>query len=300
MIKNTKELFRNLKIKEDILSSSQKKKLDQDGFVIFQKCGYMLKNLRSLNEEANRLIKSENDKGGWEGKEKHYKPGKKFEEGADRLGALVNKHDVFLGLITIPEILAAAHHVLKSDLKIAGVNLRNPQKGFGEQRIHIDGNPRFSTKEKFTGVVCFCFLDDTTIKNGAIRIVPKSHRIPGYPDEYIDINKENKYEKRVLVNAGTIIVANLNIWHAGAKNYSGDPRKMIMVNVKSRDQDQLLNYKKFLDKIVLEKLTPEQSYLLATRKSDPTQKMDSGGSANQMYREFLQKRKKIELKKFQL
>jgi len=300
MIKNTPELFKNLKIKENLLSLSQKKKLDDDGFVVFDKCEYMKKNLSSLNEQTDRLIKLEKDYGGWEGKEKHYKPGKKFEEGADRLGALVNKHEVFLGLITIPEILASAYHVVKSDLKIAGVNFRSPQKGFGEQRIHIDGNPRSSSKDKFTGIVCFCFLDNTTVKNGAIRIVPRSHKIPGYPDEYINIDKQNKYEKQIMVNAGTIIVANLNIWHAGAKNYTGDPRKMIMVNVKSRNQDQLLNYKKFLDKSVIEKLTPEQSYLLATRKMDPTQKMDSGGSANQLYREFLQKRKKTELKKFYL
>jgi len=37
MIKNTKELFRNLKIKEDILSSSQKKKARSRWFCYFSK-----------------------------------------------------------------------------------------------------------------------------------------------------------------------------------------------------------------------------------------------------------------------
>ena len=161
MIKDTKDLFNKLNISNSLLSTTQKQKLDDDGYLIFENCEYMKKNLSKLNTESKRLIDLEKDLGGWEGKQKHFKPGKKFEEGADRLGALVNKHEVFLGMIKIPEILACAYHVVKSDLKVAAVNLRNPQFGSGEQRIHIDGNPRSSTNEKFTGVVCFCFLDDS-------------------------------------------------------------------------------------------------------------------------------------------
>lgn len=300
MIKNTLELFENLNIDQNILSEDQKNKLDEEGYIVFENSKYINDNLKLLNQESDRLIEKEKDKGGWEGKEKYYQPGKKFEEGADRLGALINKHKVFRGLITVPEILASAYYLLKKDLKVAAVNLRNPQKGTGGQKFHIDGNPRKSVKEKFTGVVCFCYLNDSNLQNGAMRIVPKSHRLPGYPDEYIEVDKKNKYEKLITVKAGTIVVSNLNIWHAGGQNLDGTPRKMIMVNVKSRDQDQLLNYKKYLSKKVISNLTPEESYLLATREVDPLQKLDSGGSANQYYREFLASRKNFQLKKFEL
>jgi hypothetical protein len=300
VIKNTKDLFNKLKIDKNILSLQQKQKLDEDGFIIFENCEYMKKNLTLLNKESKRLIALEKDLGGWEGKKKYFKQGKKFEEGADRLGALVNKHKVFLEMIKIPEILVSAYHVVKSDLKIAAVNLRNPHQGSGEQRIHIDGNPRLSSKDNFAGVVCFCFLDDSKLENGAIRMIPKSHKLIGYPDEYININSKNKFEKRIVVKAGTIIVANLNIWHGGAKNISGESRKMIMVNVKNRNQDQLLNYKKFLSNDIIKNLSPEESYLLATRDSDPTQVSDSGGSAGDLYRKFLKINDNIKLKDFSL
>ena len=54
------------------------------------------------------LIKEEGDLGGWEGKMQYYKKNKKFEDGADRLGALVQKHEVFRKLILCPEILSCA------------------------------------------------------------------------------------------------------------------------------------------------------------------------------------------------
>ena len=57
-----------------------------------------------------------------------YKRGKKFEDGTNRLGNLIEKHKCFRDLILIPEILSAAYEVIKSDIKVAGFNLRNPLK----------------------------------------------------------------------------------------------------------------------------------------------------------------------------
>ena len=48
---------------------------------------------------------------------------KKFESGAQRLGGLIKKDKSFLGLITIPEILMSAFHVIKDEIKICGLNL---------------------------------------------------------------------------------------------------------------------------------------------------------------------------------
>ena len=148
-IKNTKHLFEKLNISKNTLSSKQKKDLLNKGFIIIPPTIYMKKNIKILNLMTKKLIKKEGKKGGWEGKEKYYKKGKLFEKGTNRLGNLINKHKVFQNLITIPEILAASYEVVKSDIKIAGVNLRNPLKNNGKQRIHMDWKPRKKKSQKY-------------------------------------------------------------------------------------------------------------------------------------------------------
>ena len=268
--------------------------LDHNGFIIIEKSNYMLKNLVKLKKKSADLIKQEKDKGGWEGKEEYFKKGKKFESGADRLGGLVSKGKEFLGLIKIPEILDAAQHVTKSEIKICGLNLRNPTKNLGNQSIHIDGFARNNPNDEYAGIVAFIFLDDTKIENGAMRIIPKSHKKLGWPDDHIDIHKKLKNEKRLILKAGSIVVANLNIWHAGATNYTGELRRVIMLNIKERSYDQLLNYKRYLSSEFKKKLSDEEKYLLAVRSDDPNQILYSGGSANQKRREYF----KLKQKKF--
>jgi len=125
-IEDTKHLFKVLKIKENILSLSQKRKLNKEGYLVIPPKKKIKKKLKTLSKVTEKLIKLEGDRGGWEAKEKFYKKGKLFEYGTNRLGNLINKHKIFKELILVPELLAAAHEVTKCDIKIAGFNLRNP------------------------------------------------------------------------------------------------------------------------------------------------------------------------------
>ncbi len=276
-ILNTKSLFQNLKIEKNTLSTKQKKDLNNNGFIILKSTSYMKKNVRLLRSVTKKLIKKEGVKGGWEGKEQYYKKGKSFEKGTNRLGNLINKHSAFRDLITIPEILQCAYQVTKSDIKIAGLNLRNPLKNSGKQRIHMDWKPRKKKTDKFAGIVCFVFLDDANKTNGALRLIPGSHKKLGWPEQHIDVMKKQKNEILVSVKAGTIVVANLNLWHGGSENKSGKDRKMIMINIKNRKYQQLINYKKYLNKKVKNRLSESHKYLLAVRKEDLTQRANSLG-----------------------
>ena len=276
-IKNTAEVFKKLKITKDYLSKKQKNFLETKGYLIIKPTSFMKKNLKKLNLAAKKLIEKEGKKGGWEGKEQHYKEGKDFEKGANRLGNLIDKKSIFRKLITMPEILTAAHSVIKGNMKICGFNLRNPLQGKGRQNIHIDWKPRKKKTDLYGGVVCMVYLDKSQKHNGATRLIPCSHKKLGWPDNHIDINKKYKKEIRPELVAGSIIVANLNLWHAGAGNISGKARKMIMINIKRRNLPQLLNYKKFLRKKTKDSLNEVEKYLLAVRKVDKTQKSDSIG-----------------------
>jgi len=286
----TSKILESINSNKLFLDDDHKRKLDSDGYLVFENSKYMKNNLETLQKISRKLIDEEGDKGGWEGKKKYFKEGKKFESGAQRLGGLVSKHKVFLGLITMPEILNSAYHVIKDEIKVCGLNLRNPIKDMGEQSIHIDGFPRSSESEDYAGVVAFIYLDDCKLSNGAMRLIPKSHKILGWPDDHVDIKQKHSNETRVIVKAGTIVVANLNIWHAGAKNISGDSRRVIMMNIKNRKYDQLLNYKKFLSNEQILDLSDEEKYLLAVRVEDKDQKIESGGSANEQRRQYLAKK----------
>ena len=125
-----------------------------------------------------------------------------------------------------------------------------------------------------------------------MRVVPGTHKLNGWPDDHININKKHPKEIRLEVKAGTIVIANLNLWHAGAKNINGDPRKVIMLNIKNREHDQLLNYKKYLGQNFIKNLDQNEKYLLAVREEDPDQIVESGGSANQLRREYFKNKNK--------
>tara|TARA_B110000037_G_C17103096_1_gene498789 strand:+ start:529 stop:1434 length:906 start_codon:yes stop_codon:yes gene_type:complete len=292
MKNKTKKIINSILDLSNFDNSSWQEELDYNGYVVIRNSYYMKKNLNTLRRKSIELIKNEGDKGGWEGKEKYFKYGKKFESGAQRLGGLVKKDKSFLGLITIPEILMSAYHVIKDDIKICGLNLRNPIEGLGEQSIHFDGFPRKKLSDSFAGVVAFIYLDSANIENGAMRLIPKTHKFLGWPDDHIDINKKQSNEVRVEVDAGTIVIANLNLWHAGAKNINGKSRKVIMMNIKNRKYDQLLNYKKYLGEKFIKNLSDDQKYLLSVRKEDKDQVIESGGSANQLRREYFNSKSK--------
>ena len=83
-----------------------------------------------------------------------------------------------------------------------------------------------------------------------MRVVPGTHKLNGWPDDHININKKHPKEIRLEVKAGTIVIANLNLWHAGAKNINGDPRKVIMLNIKNESMINFLIIKNTLAKIL--------------------------------------------------
>ena len=289
-IKNTDQLFKILKIKKNFLTENQKNFLKKNGYIVFKPSRNIKDKIQELNSVSQRLINKERDKGGWEGKEKHYRKGKKFESGANRLGNLINKNRIFRDLILIPEILASAYEVIKGNIKVGGVDLRNPIKGKGFQRLHIDWLPRRKKGEKYIGVVCFIFLDDANKNNGPLRVVPGSHKITGWPDDKIDILKKHKNEVQIYAKAGSICIMNLNLWHGGSNNISGKPRKAILIDIRRRDQPQLLNFKKYLDKKKKKQLSDKHKYLLSIRGIDKNQENDSFGPGD-TYRKEMKRRK---------
>jgi len=286
MIKGERDLFKILNIDKNYLTKKQKFFLNKNGYLLFEPPKVIKNSLEKLNNISEKILLKEGSKGGWEGKEKYYKKGKFFEEGALRLGNLLNKHMVFGKLILIPEILACAKEVIKKDIKIGGIDLRTPLKNKGFQKIHIDWLPRKNRTERYKGVVCFIFLDDVKKDNGPLRLIPGSHKFVGWPDKKINVYKAQKNEKKIIAKAGSICIMNLNLWHGGTNNISGKRRKAILIDIRARKEPQLLNFKKYLNKKVKNSLSDAQKYLLAVRKVDKDQKMNSFGPGDTYRKEI--------------
>ena len=287
-IKKTEDLSKKINLDENVLTKTQKDFLNEEGYLIIPPTDFIKKNLNYLNQISKKLIDSEGINGGWEGKEqnKNYGKGIPFEPGTNRLGNLIEKHSFFRELLLLPEVITAAKEVIKSDIKLSGFTLRNPLKNNGHQAYHIDGLPRKNEHDPFHGVLCAIFLDDSTTENGSTRIIPKSHKKLGYPDEYIDPNHSQKNEIRANLKAGSMLILNINTWHAGSKNLDGKPRKSIFIQIKRRDGAQLLNYKKYLKKSTLKELSSPLKYLLAVRDNDPTQEEISIGPSAEYRKKF--------------
>lgn len=285
-INSFQDIFNKYKIKENVLTEKQKNNLKKNGYLVLKPTKFIKKNLRELRSQIDKLILKEGHSGGWEGKEEFYKKGKFFEPGTNRLGNLIEKNKIFAGLIDMPEILMCAKEVIEDDIKVCGLNYREPTLGEGEQKIHMDWKPRKNKEDQYAGIVSMIYLDKSTKKNGSTRIIPKSHKKLGWPSDHINIFKKHKREIRPVVEAGGIIVINLNLWHAGSTNISGKKRRMIMLNIKRRNLPQLLNYKKYLSSKKKKDLNEIQKYLLAVRKCDKTQKENSIGVGKYYKKDF--------------
>ena len=278
---SVEEFLRSVQADDGVLTEEQKHSIDSDGVVVLPPRATMAAHLGKLRDQVDTLIATEGHKGGWEGKEHHYQPNKVFEGGVNRLGNLVEKIPLIAEIITDRALLAAAYRVLRSEMKIGSVLLREPLKGRGNQPIHIDWLPRNTISDPFGGVVAQFLLDDVTLSNGAMRFVPGSHTHLGWPDDHIDIHKPHPNERRIEAAAGSMIVFNLNLWHSGVENLSGNRRRCFFIDIRRRDLPQLLNQKMYLSKETRARLTPLQEYLLAIRDSDPTQVQPSFGPGDE-------------------
>ena len=281
-MKETAKTLKNLGIKPTSFKK-YKKELNEKGYVII-KNQFLKKNLKKINTIIDDLISKEKTKGGWEGYEEFYKKNKSFEKGSYRLGGLVYKHEIFRKFLLIPEILSLAHDTIKDDIKICSLNFRSPKKNSKDQDIHIDGLPRRKNKG-YNGIIAMFYLNDSNVNTGATRIIPYSHKKIGWPDNYLNVKKKNSLEKQLFVQAGEIVVLNLNLWHAGSKNISGKKRGTIFMNIKKRNSLQLLNYKRYIPKKIIAKLSYEEKYLLAVRSIDKDQVVKRGESIGQLHRD---------------
>jgi ectoine hydroxylase-related dioxygenase (phytanoyl-CoA dioxygenase family) len=236
------------------LSENIKRRLDEDGYAVLE--GFMTPELlAALRERVEGLFAAEGEAAGAEFK---------HEAGCRRLANLVDKGEVFRAVLAAPPVLECVRHVLGPDFKLSSLNARsvNPH-GAGAQPLHADMSAVADDRGPW---VCntVWMLDDFTPGNGALRVVPGSHRFRRLPQEALtDPLADHRDQVLVTGRAGTVVVLNAHLWHAGTANRTGRPRTAVHCFYCRRDRPQQQDQRALLRPEVQQALPADLRHLLA-------------------------------------
>jgi ectoine hydroxylase-related dioxygenase (phytanoyl-CoA dioxygenase family) len=112
-------------------------------------------------------------------------------------------------------------------------------------------------------------LDDFTTANGALRVVPGSHRWGRRPQEALaDPAAPHPEEVLVTGRAGDLVVMNSHLWHGGTANRTDGRRLALHAFYCRRDKPQQQYQKALLREETLRGLSPEARALLALDDAD--------------------------------
>jgi len=192
--------------------------LADQGFTILP--GYMSTDmLASMRTRVDELFAEEGDQAGSEFRR---------EENARRLANLVDKGEVFRDAISSATILALVESVLGPEFKLSSLNVRSaPPHSNSLQPLHVDMG-LLPDQRGYAVCNTVWMLDDFTEENGALRVVPGSHRLGRRPQDVLaDLNAVHPEEILVTGRAGTVVVMNAHLWHGGTANRTDGDRRAL-------------------------------------------------------------------------
>ena len=233
---------------------AQRRRLDADGYLVLEE--FVPRDLLDrLRSRVDELFDAEGAQAGAEFKQ---------EAGCRRLANLVDKGDIFQQLLNDPRLKTLVAHVLGTKFKLSSLNARSvdPHSGV-TQPLHAD---MAAVADERGSWVCntVWMLDDFTRSNGAIRIVPGSHRLRLLPQDVLeDPTAPHPDEILLTGHAGTVVVMNAHAWHGGLPNRTDHPRTALHVFFARRDKPQQQYQRGLLRPEVQQSLSPELRHLLA-------------------------------------
>jgi ectoine hydroxylase-related dioxygenase (phytanoyl-CoA dioxygenase family) len=244
---NANDNFSNWK--NAMLSASKKQQLEEQGYLVLP--GFLTPaRVAEFNTRIEQLFVEEGDRAGGEFKS---------EPGARRLANAVDKGEIFEQAIETPRVLECIEAVLGPDFKLSSLNIRsaNPHNKTA-QPLHVDSG---ALPDAQGNSVCnsVWMLDDFTEYNGALRIVPGSHRWGRLPEP----GARPEGEMLVTGKAGTVVIMNSHLWHGGSENTMDRQRRAMHIYYTRGDKPQQQYQKRLVRPEVQARLSPLGRKLLA-------------------------------------
>ncbi len=236
------------------LTNSDKQQLDEAGYVTFPNAipaGF----LDQLHQRVEQLFQEEGASAGAEFKQ---------EPGCRRLANLADKGEIFHQAVLWPKLLEAVAHVIGPDFKLSSLNARSVDP-YSEVRqpLHADMG---AIPDEHGNWVCnsVWMLDPFTKENGAIRLIPGSHRWRSLPQEKM-ADPMNPHPQEILLTGerGTAVIMNAHLWHAGTPNQTAHPRTALHVFFVRGDKPQQQFQKNLVRSEVQAQLSPQLRKILA-------------------------------------
>lgn len=236
------------------LEQGQRTRLAEDGFFVVE--DFMPSGLdERLRAHIEHLFEEEGDAAGADFRQ---------EPGCRRLANLMNKGEIFQAVVAEPRLLTYIAAVLGPDFKLSSLNARSTTPRAGRrQPLHTDMGA-LPDEQGYWVCNSVWLLDDFTIDNGALRVVPGSHRWGRLPEAALEDPLEpHPDEVVVTASAGSLIVMNAHVWHGGLENRTEKPRRALHAFYARGDKPQQQYQKQLLRAAVQARLSPELRRLLA-------------------------------------
>jgi hypothetical protein len=234
-----------------ILSTADRRQLDDLGYLVLPDFvpATMLEEMR---ERVEALWAEEGDDAGTEFR---------LEPGTRRLANLVDKGDVFARMIVMPGILECIEAVIGPHYKLSSLNARSTNPHNPEaQPWHVDAGA-IADERGYWVCNTIWMLDDFTPDNGATRMIPRSHtwgQLPGAG------NKDTLPDEQLVTGrAGSVVVMNTHMWHAGTGNRTDRCRRALHGFYTRGDKPQQQYQKALLRAQTIAALSPVQRKILA-------------------------------------
>jgi len=187
---------------------------------------------------------------------------------ADKSGEKViynlhNKSDIFWTFFEHPIIKEAGDYLLKTGsyqdsepYYLNNISARTPLRGNLGQQLHTDSNLPGISKCLVMNVLCV--LEPFTLKNGATRVIPGSHKRECYPEDGVTYEDE----VRLVAGTGSVIIFNASLWHGSGANTDGSSRWALVLGYARWFVKPSFDFMKNTPRGIFENLTDAQKSLL--------------------------------------